>query len=118
MWYLILGTCKLLKLLKMQFKSITVCNVGCQWKKGHILNKCFKLSTVFKLNFIFYCYNYSLQYVKLYVRAPAPRLESAWFNKMYCSLTLMFDASVEGPENCRQLFDEASYQKLGHSKNY
>lgn len=29
----------------------------------------------------------------------------------------MFDASVEGPENCRQLFDEASYQKLGHSKN-
>lgn len=79
--------------------------------------KCFKLSMLFKLNFIFYCYNYSLQYVKLYVRAPAPRLESAWFNKMYCSLTLMFDASVEGPENCRQLFDEASYQKLGHSKN-
>lgn len=79
--------------------------------------KCFKLSMLFNLNFIFYCYNYSLQYVKLYVRAPAPRLESAWFNKMYCSLTLMFDASVEGPENCRQLFDEASYQKLGHSKN-
>lgn len=79
--------------------------------------KFFKLSTLFQLNFIFYCYNYSLQYVKLYVRAPAPRLESAWFNKMYCSLTLMFDASVEGPENCRQLFDEASYQKLGHSKN-
>ncbi|XP_062615785.1 uncharacterized protein LOC134277467 [Saccostrea cucullata] len=56
-----------------------------------------------------------LKYVKLFVKAPAPRLVSARFDKMYCSVTVLFDVSVEGPNNCTDLFEETSFQKLGEN---
>ena len=59
---------------------------------------------------------FRLKYVRLDTKAPAPRLISAWFDKMYCSLTIMFDVPVEGQKSCRHLFDDSSFHKVGQSK--
>ncbi|XP_078689262.1 uncharacterized protein LOC144920780 [Branchiostoma floridae x Branchiostoma belcheri] len=49
-------------------------------------------------------------------RAAAPRLDFARFSDNLASVAVVFDKAIEGPRECRGLFDRASVEKFGSAK--